>query len=75
MSSNLYIEPYQRKKQSLDKDLKYAMKRNNQFHFPCRVDESNLSYFIGLRDADLQCAQLIIDFIERYGECEITEEY
>lgn len=73
MSGNIYIEPCKRKKKLLSKELKYFLEKIN--YFPFIVNESDLSYYQYLRDENIEDAEIIIEFIEKHGECEITIEY
>jgi hypothetical protein len=73
MTSTLKIEPESRKKTSLSDELKFALRKSNKSNI--RIDEDNLDYFKGLRDAGIQDASIVIDFIEKYGACTLEEEY
>lgn len=77
MSSKLTIEPCNRKKHYLSNQLKYALiRRNSRSTFDgWYVNENDLSYFEGLRDAGIEDAQIVIDMINLYGECAIIRNF
>lgn len=77
MTSTLTIEPLYRKKKSLSSDLKFALRKSNNGNTinSMRVDESDISYFTGLKHAGLDDASIVIEMINQYGECIIDEEF
>lgn len=77
MGSTLKIEPEYRKKTSLSDELKFALRRKNggQTISHLIVDESDLSYFEGLRDAGIKDAEIVISLIGKYGSCVVSEDF
>jgi hypothetical protein len=74
MSSTLTIEPSCRKKTGLSYELKLALQKKFEgtvFHK--LIDESDISYFKGLLDAGIEDAQIVLDFLEKYGEVILNE--
>lgn len=75
MSSTLTIEPAERKKQSLSCELKFAMKRRYKDGIHRNFSEQDLDYFLGLLDAGIEDAKVVVGMIEKYGTVTISEEY
>ncbi len=76
MSSTLTVEPAKRKKQVLNYELKSCLqKRNGGCTFHSLMTESDIPYLKGLVDAGIEDAQIVIDFIEKYEEVVLNEEF
>jgi hypothetical protein len=75
MSGQLKIRPCDKKGIDLSFELKKALQKKmlrlNEFI----VDENDIKYFQGLYDAGLEDARIVLDFIEKHGECEIFIVY
>ncbi len=76
MSSTLTIEPANRKKRNLSYELKFAMsKRFNGNSINQTYDERDVSYFLGLYDAGIEDAKIVMEMIGQFEEVTIKEEY
>jgi len=75
MSSNLKIRPIEKGGTILSFELKSALRKRYNGSICMGVRETDISYFQGLLDAGIEDAQIVIDFIEKYKECEIIEVY
>lgn len=76
MSSTLTIEPSKRKKRNLPNDLKFALRKkfggtiSNQ-----KMDCSDLSYISALIDMEIAGAFELKEYIEKYEEIILDEEF
>ena len=77
MSSTLKIEPANRERKSLSSDLKFVLRKMNRDKVVSNflVTENDISYFKGLRDAGIEDAEIVISFIDKYGDCIIDEQF
>ena len=76
MSSKLTIEPTYTKKQNLSYELKEALqKKFCGIVSEKRISQSDISYFKGLLDAGIEDAQIVLDFIDKYSEVILNEEF
>ncbi len=76
MSSTLTIEPLFRNKKTLSSELKFALKKRYlNGIFEQRFSEVDIPYFRGLLHAGIDDAQTVIDYIEKYEEILLNEEY
>ena len=76
MSTNLYWEPKQRRKNSAGEDsaLKWALQKKYGYPVNLTMDHEYIPYLEGLRDGGVKGVQEIIDAIEKYEAIEIYEE-
>lgn len=76
MSSTLTIEPALRKKTILPYDLKKILqKRFKGVVSEILITIDDVSYFKALVDSEIDGAELVIEFIEKYGECILDERF
>lgn len=76
MSSTLTLEPSARSKTTLNYQLKSVLRKKFAGTISERtMDESDLSYLHGLLDAGIEDAKIVIEFIEKYGEVVLNEEF
>lgn len=76
MESVLKIEPAKRPRQSLSFELKKALqKRYNGCVHERLMNNSDISYLNGLLDAGIKDAAIVIDYIQKYDEIIIDEEF
>ena len=76
MSSNLgWIPSKEPKYKYLDTDIKFALRKRYGEPVQEIINESQLDYLRGLKDAGIKDAIKLIDAIEKYGEIEIKEVY
>lgn len=75
MSTNLYWEPNNRKKNSFG-GLKLKEILRNRYAAPVKVilASSDTAYFEALRDADVPGAEDILSAIAKHNEIKVTEE-
>ena len=78
MSSNLYWEPKERKRNALSIEIKAALRK----HWGgcgdltgSELERRDLDYLKGLRDAGIDGLDNLIAGIERYGAVELVEEF
>lgn len=70
MTQNLYVEPAKREKDILPLGLKWALQK--RFNFPLIMDETHIKYLEGLRDADVDGALQLIEYIHIWQKIELT---
>ncbi len=76
MGSTLTMEPINRKKQNLSYELKRCFQRKCAGCVCNKIlDECDIPYLKGLLDAGVEDAQIVIDYIEKYEEVIINEEF
>jgi hypothetical protein len=76
MSSTLTIQPANRKKNSLPTELKWILqKKFNGIIHNRLMDRSDLSYLEALKDSDIDGAEELINFIEKYEEVILNEDF
>jgi len=75
VSSNLTIEPINRKKKSLSTELKFAARKRYGEPIRTELDKSDVPYFQGLVDAGIKDAQDVLDMIEKHDCIAFNEEW
>ena len=58
---------------SLDCQLKFILR--DKYHYPAVLNEFDIEYLSGLRDAGIKGAQELIDAIVQHNAVKIFEEY
>lgn len=76
MSSTLTVEPANRKKHNLPFELKKALQKKFE-GVVCQMmmDSSDISYLNALVDLDIPGAFELIQFIEKYDQVILNEEF
>lgn len=75
MSSNLTWEPAERNTKALGDDLKRALQKKYAGMVDQIMDQSDIGYLEGLRDAGMSEAQLLLDAIEKHDRVHVREEF
>jgi len=77
MTSQLTIEPLERKKTVLSSELKFALRKRNSCGTVrnMNVSSSDIPYFQALSDMGVEDAQRVISLIQKFEECVIQEEF
>jgi hypothetical protein len=76
MSSTLKVEPANRRKKSLSTELKFVLqKKYKGVIYNKLMDLSDLPYLQALVDSGVEGAQELIDYIGKYDEVILNEEF
>ena len=77
MTSNLSWEPANRKTTDLPTDIKLTLRKSfgGESLDGVRLNDHNVGYLMGLRDAGIEGAKELIDAIEKHEEIVLREEY
>ncbi len=76
MSSIFTIEPRQRKKKTLSFELKKTFQKKFGGVVSSRIlDRSDIQYIQALIDLEIPDAEIILEYIEKYDEVIIDEEF
>ena len=75
MSSTLKIRPLDKGGKTLSFELKQAVRKRYGGSIDRIIDESDISYFKGLYDSGIEDAKIVIEYLEKYEECELEEQY
>lgn len=75
MSSSLEWEPRNRERESLPDELKFVLRKRYGEPVSSIIDDSDLAYLAGLRDAGIEGAEDLIEAINKYGEIHVKEHY
>lgn len=76
MSSTLTVEPANRKKKNLSFELKLILqKRYNGCIHHKFMDLSDVGYVKGLVDAEIKGSAELLEYLEKYEEINLNEEF
>ena len=75
MSSTLVWEPTDREKTDLSNDLKFALRKSYGEPISFILDQGDLPYLTGLKDAGITDANALIAGIKKYGKITVTEDW
>ena len=75
MSSTLVWEPTHRKKHDLSDELKLTLRKRYDETIATNMDEHDIPYLEGLRDAGVEDADKLIEAIKKYGSIMVREQF